>query len=100
MISIDWPSIFNLIQAIGSIATAGFFILFYQINLTKKQLSQTQQEIDSTLRPWLGSHDFRVLMGVDVKDVLRFKLKNYGRLPAILSGVSKRWSTAETYNKT
>ena len=43
------------IAAIGSLATAaGFGVLIFQSYLTRKQISQTQQEIDTTLRQWLS----------------------------------------------
>jgi hypothetical protein len=46
---------FSLAGAIGSLATAAAFgIIIYQTRLTKKQLAQTQEEIDNTLRPWIG----------------------------------------------
>src|SRR5215207_11642041 len=50
-----WAFFFSLVAAVGSMATAaGFFFLWWQSKLTKTQINQTQQEIDSTLRPWIG----------------------------------------------
>src|SRR5919197_3903828 len=46
---------FSLASAIGSAATAAALgVIIYQTRLTKKQIAQTQKELDNTLRPWLG----------------------------------------------
>ena len=79
---------------------AGFFLLLIQSKLTKTQIGQTQQEIDSTLRSWIGHTRYelfsRTLRFKDPPlDVARFSLKNYGRLPAKLSGMVQLWSTGE-----
>ncbi|MDP9290673.1 MAG: hypothetical protein M3P08_21095 [Thermoproteota archaeon] len=42
-------------QFIGSLATTGaLIVLAVQTYLNKKQISLTQQQMDSTLRPWIG----------------------------------------------
>jgi hypothetical protein len=98
---IPWNFIFSLLAAAGSVATAlGFFLLLKQSKLTQTQIGQTQQEIDSTLRPWTGHTRYELFSGTirfkdPPRDVARFFLKNYGRLPAKVSGMVELWHTGE-----
>ena len=65
--------ILDIIQAVGSIATAIAVIFVW------RQSSQTQQELDATLRPWIGNPS----VSYDDKSArLKFKFRNYGRIPA------------------
>ena len=85
-----WKFFFEATQAIGSIATAialGF--VGWQTYLTKKQLSleqektnRVQEESNITFRPWIG---FTSVNQED--DKLLYKIKNYGRLPAMVIGL-------------
>jgi len=98
---IPWDFIFSFVAAVGSGATAaGFILIWNQTRLTKKQISQTQQEIDSTLRPWIGHTDAKfspqkVLLSEPPKDAVKFMLRNYGRLPAKLSGMAYVWKVED-----
>lgn len=100
-----WVSPFSLAAAIGSIMTAaGFFVLLWQSWLTRTQISQTQQEIDSTLRPWLGHTSYNlssITIGLTGrrKDLAKFTLKNYGRLPARLTRQVQLWRLTEIKEK-
>jgi hypothetical protein len=94
-----WDFPFSLAAAIGSLATfAGFIVLLWQSRLTRTQISQTQQEIDSTLRPWLGHKSCEITsvpLGGTYKTVARIGLKNYGRLPARLTRQVQLWKKTE-----
>jgi hypothetical protein len=105
---VPWDFIFSFIAAAGSVATAaGFFLLLKQSKLTETQIThtqtqitQTQQEIDTTLRPWIGHTSYELFSRPirfkdPPKDVAKFSLKNYGRLPAKLSGMVQLWNTEE-----
>jgi hypothetical protein len=96
-----WSFPFSLAAAIGSLATfAGFIVLLWQSRLTRTQISQTQQEIDSTLRPWLGHtsytlHEVTTDSKGQHKSWVMIRLKNYGRLPARLTKQVQLWKLTE-----
>jgi hypothetical protein len=98
-----WISLLPPLAAAGSLATAGgFIVLLIQSRLTGKQVSQTQQEIDSTLRSWLGHisytldrHAVEEDRQAGWKDIAKFELKNYGRLPAKLTRQVQLWQLTE-----
>jgi hypothetical protein len=95
----DYAALSNIFQIIASAATAaGFFFIVRQSRLTKVQINQTQNEIENMRRPWLGQSFIRIYSdGVD--DVAEFAMKNYGQVPAMLSGVKKKWSKREFSKK-
>ncbi len=98
---------FSIVGAIGSAATAAAFgVIIYQTSLTKKQIAQTQKELENTLRPWLGllqtygkdtgfSVDFRDIDKVGAKITAEYFLKNYGRVPARITSKRYKWSKKE-----
>lgn len=96
-----WGFAFSIAAAVGSGATAlalGF--IYKQSKLTRKQISQTQQEIDSTLRPWLGHTSYTLHPAIpdqngQRKSFATLKLKNYGRLPARLTRQAQLWKLTE-----
>jgi hypothetical protein len=69
-----------------------FGIIIYQTRLTKKQLAQTQEVIDNTLRPWKGvgkdiEYDTIYIESAKeyapkAKITVTYALRNYGRVPA------------------
>lgn len=93
LIDDPWQFAFAFIGSIGSIATAialGF--LLHQSRQTQKQIQLTQQqtnfmqeqigltknEMESTLRPWIGISDVEI----QSNEFVTFHVKNYGRIPA------------------
>jgi hypothetical protein len=93
--------------AIGSFATAiALGVIFYQSILTKKQIAQTQEELDNTLRPWIGvlqtpgkDIEFSVSSLDSDKPEMEIEvgyfLKNYGRIPARIISKRYKWSKKE-----
>jgi hypothetical protein len=79
LIGYPWEYVFALISAIGSLGTAAaLFFLWNQSKQTKQQIHLTQEEVESTLRPWLGIENItRVNAGLS-----RGFIKNTGRMPA------------------
>jgi hypothetical protein len=67
-----WNDIITVISAIGSAATAAALIFVW------KQSRIAQNEVTSTLRPWISSSKIRFLK----PDRVEVTLKNQGRLPA------------------
>jgi hypothetical protein len=100
---------FSLAGAIGSVATAAaFVIIIYQTRLTKKQIAQTQEEMDNTLRPWIGllqTTEKDIVFYVDSLDsgatgiTAKYFLKNYGRVPARIISKRYKWSRKEISKK-
>jgi hypothetical protein len=108
---------FSFASAIGSFATLGaFVVIMYQTRLTKKQiaqtqvglsltkeqLAQTQEELDNTIRPWIGilqTHGKDIGFSIDFHDIgklanvtAEYFLKNYGRVPARIISKRYKWS--------
>jgi hypothetical protein len=74
--------------------------IYKQSKLTRQQISQTQQEIDITLRPWLGHTSYSLHAAIPDsaghrKSFATFLLKNYGRLPARLTRQVHLWKLTE-----
>ena len=60
MIEDPWTYIFASIGTAGSVATgAALIFLWRQLKQTEKQIHLTQEEVEGTLRPWVGIHDVR-----------------------------------------
>ena len=86
LIDDSWAFAFALVGAIGSVATAVAVIFLWiqsrqtqtQIQLTQEQTKLTREEMESTLRPWIGFSEIRRKS----KEEVVFYLKNYGRIPA------------------
>jgi hypothetical protein len=86
LIDDSWSFAFALAGAIGSVATAGALgFLYYQSRQTQKQIQLAQQqtnytreEMDSTLRPWIGVIDVEI----QADEFVTFTVKNYGRILA------------------
>jgi len=80
--------VFALVGAIGSVATAGALVFLWyqsrqtqkQIQLTQEQTNYTREEMDSTLRPWIGISDVQI----QANEFVTFDVKNHGRIPARL----------------
>jgi hypothetical protein len=101
---------FSLAGAIGSLATAAAFgFIIYQTRLTKKQLAQTQEEIDNTLRAWIGvlqttgkDIEFSEIYVESAREynpkakiTAKYFLKNFGRIPARIVSKRYKWSKEE-----
>ena len=86
LIDDSWAFAFSFAGAIGSVATAGALgFLYYQSRQTQKQIQLAQQqtnytreEMDSTLRPWIGVIDVEI----QADEFVTFTVKNYGRILA------------------
>ncbi len=86
LIDDSWAFAFALASTIGSISTAiALYFLWRQSNRTQKQIDLTQQqiqlkkdEIDSTVRPWIG------IGSIERNDLwyVTIELKNHGSIPA------------------
>jgi hypothetical protein len=92
---------FSLVGAIGSAATAAaFWLIIRQTNLTKKQIAQTQDDLDNPSRPWIGHLQiedkdirFYFIPDIDPTDITaKYFLKNYGRIPARITRKRYMWS--------
>ena len=61
MIEDSWAYFFASVGAIGSVATAAaLFFLWRQSKQTETQIHLTQEEVEGTLRPWVGIDDVRL----------------------------------------
>jgi hypothetical protein len=79
MISDSWMLGLGLAQAIGSIGTAiAVYFVYKQASITRDQLELTRQQMDSSLRPWLGV--FEGGLQPHYSDAL-LRITNYGSLP-------------------
>lgn len=82
---------------IGNVATAGALVfLWYQSRQTQQQIKQTQEqtkyvreEMESTLRPWIGVSEINVVPNGKVL----FQIKNYGRIPAKIPRIRNMFSS-------
>jgi len=69
---------FALAGAIGSIATAAALaVVWIQSRHTKKQTDYMREEMDYTLRPWIGVRDVQI----ESNEFVTLDVKNYGRIP-------------------
>ena len=79
----------TVIGAIGSAATAAALYFIW------KQTRMTQQEINATLRPWLGISDVSLINKGVSNEALFVGLKNYGKIPAEVKSVKVLTSRIE-----
>ena len=90
LINDSWAFAFELVAAVGSIITAAAIFYLWkqsrdtqtQIKLTRQQTEYMREELDITLRAWIGVEN------VEVRSDLTFIVKNYGRIPGKI--VTKR----------
>jgi hypothetical protein len=91
-----WQFAFAFLGAIGSVATAiAVYFLYRQSAQIREQTLQTQeqtllarQEMESTIRPWLGISEIRKNDRYEVV----IDLKNYCSIPAKLTRVKELFS--------
>ena len=70
---VDWAVVLS-----GFATTVLVIIIAYQIKITKTAVGMTKQQMDSSLRPWVGAESGLVDY---TSDKLAFYYMNYGQLP-------------------
>jgi hypothetical protein len=79
LIEDPWTYIFASVGAVGSATTAAaLFFLWRQSKQTEKQIHLTQDEVEGTLRPWVGIDDVRRTE----KGYVQVLIRNTGSIPA------------------
>ena len=77
---------------------AGFFTIIYQYKLSKIQVNQIQDEMENIRRPWLGMIEPEIYSD-GKRDVLKFTIKNHGKIPARISKSKSKWSETKFYKE-
>jgi len=82
LIEDTWAYFFASVATVGSAATAAaLFFLWRQSGQTEKQIQLTQDEGESTLRPWVGIEDVR-LNRLNEKGYVQVLISNTGSIAA------------------